>query len=268
MKKTLLLSLATLSLFTLLYSCTKEDLLANISVTDNVKASAYIDMANQLDVKTGIQTDQDYNYISKNAVVSVCPSITVDNTSFPKTITIDYGTGCTTGSFTRKGILTITLSGQIATVGTIMTIVRSNYYINEMKFEGTITYENVTDGDNPKWTRTITNGVFIDADDNRFTNSGSYIVEQTAGNDTPFVLTDNTYNILSGTHTVTNANNKSLVLTVQETLVKAFSCDYISDGKLGLSSTLINGVIDYGDGTCDSSFTYTPTSMSAINLSL
>jgi hypothetical protein len=82
-------------------------------------------------------------------------------------------------------------------------------------------------------------------------------MKQTAGVDTPFLLTDNEYQMTEGKHTVTNEAGETLTLTVNEPLVKKYSCDYISKGKLQIESGLLNGVIDYGNNDCDNNYTYT-----------
>jgi hypothetical protein len=76
--------------------------------------------------------------------------------------------------------------------------------------EGTIVYKNTTTTAIPQWTRTVTDGKFTDSKGDVYTNSGSYTVKQTAGVST-VALTDNTYEMIEGTHTVTKQNGaKSL----------------------------------------------------------
>jgi hypothetical protein len=260
MKKSFfLLAAFTFSGF-LLVSCTKEDALA---ATDNspVVASASIDLVNELDIQTGNQVSYEKLTSKKTgkSLTGTCTIVTMDpqTSTFPKTFYVDFGTGCTTNSITRKGKLKITFSGYITETGSTMTIDRVDYYVNGNKVEGKIVYQNATLSPNvPQWTRTVTGGKFTDTKNEVYQNTGTHTVKQTTGVST-LTLEDNTYEITEGTHTVTKQNGAKITLTVLEPLVKNFSCDYVSKGKLKVESTLLNGTIDYGNGDCDNKGTYT-----------
>ncbi len=177
--------------------------------------------------------------------------------AFAKTFYVDYGTGCTSNNIIRKGKLKITFSNYITETGSTMTIERENYYVNGNKVEGKVEYKNTTTTANiPQWTRKITNGIFTNTEGEVYLNSGSHTVKQTAGVES-LILNDNTYEMTEGTHTVKKQNGGTLTLTVSETLVKKFDCDYISKGKVNVETTLLNGKIDYGNGDCDNKATYT-----------
>jgi hypothetical protein len=239
-------------------SCTKEDVTA-ASDTTPVVASASIDVVNELDIQTGTQVSFEKLTSRKTgkSLTGSCAEITMDpiTTTFPKTFYVNFGDGCTTNSITRKGKLKITFSGLITETGSTMTIERVNYYVNDNKVEGKIVYKNITTT-LPQWTRTITDGKFTDSKGEIYLNSGTHTVKQTAGASTAS-LDDNTYEMTEGTHTVSKENGAKLTLTVSESIVKNHSCDYVSKGKLKVESTLLNGVIDYGNGDCDNKATYT-----------
>lgn len=258
MKKTNLL-LASLFITALSFtSCDKEEILAQVqSDTTAIGASASIEAANALDIQTGIELNSSKNIVTRMAAPApACYTITAVQTTYPKIFTIDYGTGCTINQVTRKGILKVTFTAPILEKDSKMTIERMDYYINGNKVEGTIEYVNkTTDASVPEWTRTVTNGK-VTINGKVFTNSGSYTMKQTAGVST-ISLSDNTYEMTAGSHTITNETGNSLTLTVQETLVKQNDCDYISKGKVKVNGGLLNGVIDYGNGDCDNKFTYT-----------
>jgi len=259
MKNPLLLLTVFIFNCLLLVSCTKED---TLSATDNssVAASASIDAVNELDIQTGTQVSFE-KLTSRNtgrSLANLCATVIMDpvTTTFPKTFYVDFGTGgCVTNGITRKGKLKITFSNYITEIGSTMTVERLDYSVNGHKVEGKITYKNTTITV-PQWTRTVTDGLFTDAKGDVYLNSGSYTVKQTAGVSTP-TLDDNTYEIIEGTHTVTKQNGAKITLIVLEPLVKKFTCDYVSKGKLKVESTLLNGTIDYGNGDFDNKSTYT-----------
>lgn len=176
-------------------SCTKEEVIPK-NDTSTIVAAATIDAANSFDLQTGIQINTKENITRKIiATTTTCATITVDNANnYPKTFTVDYGTGCTINSITRKGKLKITVSAAIYETGSKMTIERMDYSINNLKLEGIITYTNTTtDANVPQWTRTVRDGKLTYTDGKIYLNSGSYTMKQTAGVSTPFLLSDNTY---------------------------------------------------------------------------
>lgn len=244
-----------------LVSCSPEELANKTSVTDNAAASSTIDAANAFDVQTAIQVNTTESAIAKTKTstsLTTCAIIIVDSYNYPKIITVDYGTGCTIGSITRKGKLKISVSEPIYTKGSKMTIERIDYSINGRKLEGTIDYLNTTtDAKVPQWTRTVKNGKLTELNGNVFSNSGTCTTKQTEGVDTPYYLADNVYEMTEGEHIVTNESGNTLTLTVTETLVKKYACDYISQGKLKVVGGILNGVIDYGNNECDNDYTYT-----------
>ena len=190
------------------------------------------------------------------SLTNSCATVTTEQTSaFPKTFYVDFGTGCTTNGIIRKGKLKITFSNYITETNSTMTVERVDYSVNGNKVEGTIVYKNTTITQ-PQWTRTVTSGRFTDTKGDIYLNEGSYTIKQTEGASTP-TLTDNIYQMIEGTHTVTKQNGGKITLTIVEPLVKNYSCDYVSKGKLKVDSTLLNGVIDYGNGSCDNNGTYT-----------
>lgn len=256
---------STLSILTLTFvSCTKQDITTK---TDNspVAASATIDAINELDITTGTQVSFDHS-TSKTTAKSLtgsCAIVTMNpqTTTFPKTFYVDFGTSCSTNSITRTGKLKITFSNTITESGSTMTVERVNYYINGNKVEGTIVYKNTTISPTlPQWTRTVTNGKFTNTKGEVFLNSGTHTVKQTVGV-TTLALDDNIYEITNGTQTVTRENGAKTMLTIIEPLIKNFSCDYVSKGKIKVEDVFIgftvDGTIDYGNGDCDNKGIFT-----------
>jgi hypothetical protein len=256
----ILFSTLTLSLFSFI-SCTKEDTLI---ATDNsqIVASASIDLINELDIKTGTEVSFEDNLTSKKTSTppkNTCSTVTMvsESSSFPKTFEVDFGTGCTVNNIIRKGKLKVTFSNYIDEAGSTMTITRENYYVNGNKVEGKIVYTNTTtNSETPQWTRTVTDGIFTDTEGDVYKNSGTHTIKLTAGVSTS-KLDDNTYEMTDGNHTVSKVNGGKITLTVLETLIKNYNCDYVSKGKLKVESTLMSGIIDYGNGECDKNATYT-----------
>lgn len=265
-----------LALSLLLNSCNRDE---DIAVdTELLSANAQIDFGNELDFTTGVDVANEegsYEDRTSNAFESLsptCATITVDNPTpgvFPKVYTVDFGTGCLHNGILRSGIITVTFSNYFIEYGSTMTITRSNnYYVNNRKLEGTVVYENITTNTSiPKWTRTVTNGKLTTLTGAVYTFNGTRTVQQTEGVGT-FTLGDNTYEVLSGNHTVTKPNGNTLTVTVVQTLIKKYSCNYISQGQLDLQGAFLDGILDYGDNTCDNQATYTHSNGNVYNVSL
>jgi hypothetical protein len=275
MKKSILLLITICATGLTYVSCSSNDETSNQADVSSVGASVAIDATTEMDIKTGliVATKASATAKSTEATPGICATITVAKesaTSYPKVFTVDYGTtGCTDNLLIRKGKLKITLSGPVITTGSKLTIERIDYSINGIKLAGTIEYTNTTTvATVPQWSRKVTAGKFTDLAGRVYLNSGSWTVKQTAGVDTPYVLDDNVYEMTEGNHIITDANGGTLTLTVQKSLIKKYSCEFISKGKLKVQGGLLNGVVDYGNNDCDSKFTYTHESGVTYNLSM
>ncbi|KAF2342816.1 hypothetical protein [Flavobacterium tistrianum] len=276
MKKTAILLTAICATALLYVSCSSDNHEDTVSTSlTSIGASVAVDTSNEMDLNTGLLVSTSTSTTGKTAETApgICATITVTTNGggYPKVFLADFGTaGCTdANNLTRKGKLKVTLSGPITETGSKMTIERIDYSIKGIKLEGTIEYVNTTTVPTvPQWTRKVTNGKLTDLQGSVYTNSGIYTTKQTAGVDTPLVLSDNVYEITEGTHTVTASNGESLTLTVKEPLIKKYSCLFISKGQLKVQGGILNGVIDYGNNDCDALYTYTHENGSSFNLSM
>jgi hypothetical protein len=260
-------------------SCNKDENL-NLNVDKQlITTSSKIDLTNELDFNSGIDALNNYssysnklNTISESNSVLSCATVTVNNPTpgvFPKSFTVDFGTGCNNNGITRSGIITITISNYILNSGSIMTIQRgNNYYVNGEKIEGTIVYENTTVNPNiPQWIRTITNGKITTSSGIVFNHYGTRTIKQIEGANT-LIFTDNIYEITSGNHTIIKEGGFPLNITVVEPLIKKYTCNNISQGKLKLLGSFLDGILDYGNNQCDNLATYTHSNGSAYNITL
>lgn len=275
MKKTAIL-LTTICVAALLFFSCSNDSNEGVASTDlkSIGASIAIDTSNEMDINTGLSVaTSTATAKTTETVVGICATITITTPGggeYPKVFLIDFGAGCKDdNNLTRKGKLEVTLSGPLTTTGSKMTIKRTDYSINNIKLEGTIEYTNTTTvATVPQWTRKVTNGKLTDLQGGVYTNSGTYTTKQTAGVDTPYVLSDNVYEITEGTHIVTGSNGITLTLTVKEPLIKKYSCTFISKGQLKIEGGILNGVVDYGNNDCDALYTYTHENGASFNLSM
>jgi hypothetical protein len=244
-------------------SCSKDDDQNQSSDNEMLRTSSVIEQINENDFQAGTETASDNSSLrtsglASSSTVAPCATVTASSlTTFPRTFTIDFGTGCTHNGLTRSGILTITLSGPLMQAGSEMTITRNNYFINGYHVEGTVVYLNQTTNPSiPQWTRTVTNGVLTTPSGLVYNHSGQRTVRQIEGAGT-LVLGDNVYEVTAGSHTITRPNGTTLTSTVITPLIKQYACLYISQGVLHLEGTVLNGDLDYGNNTCDNQAVFT-----------
>src|SRR5690606_27859518 len=119
--------------------------------------------------------------------VTVTPQAT-----FPKTIVIDFGSGCTSADGVhRKGKINIVLSDSVRKSGTTAVMTFDGYYVHGFKVEGTITWTNTSTPNGVSWTRVIENGKVTTPGGNYYwLHEGTKNVTQTSGANTPFNLLD------------------------------------------------------------------------------
>jgi hypothetical protein len=181
-----------------------------------------------------------------------CATVTVTPaTGFPKTMLIDFGTGCTApNGVTRKGKITVVLSDSVRKTNSTAVMTFQDYFVNGFKKEGTITWTNTSQPGTKSWQRKVENGKITSPAGNYWLHSGIKNVTQTAGVNTPLILLDDVFSI-TGNHTVTNAAGKTRTGTILEALQKKTICENIDKGKLKIEGPSHYAIINFGDGACD-----------------
>jgi hypothetical protein len=180
------------------------------------------------------------------AIVTITPA-----SGFPKTIKIDFGTGCTYRNVTRSGIINVTLTDSVRRSGSIATMTFTNYFVNLYKIEGTYKWTNTSTATTRSWDRLTTGGKITAPGGNYWNHEGSRSVTQTAGVGTAAVL-DDVFSVFPGTHTVTNSSNISRTCTILEALQRKVECSNIDLGKIKVQGPNHYATIDFGYGTpCD-----------------
>ncbi|MDB4655938.1 hypothetical protein OAE48_03725 [Flavobacteriales bacterium] len=206
---------------------------------------------------------------SWNLQGSVCATVTLEpiGTSFPKTLTIDYGTECIgPDGVVRSGKIIAVFDGNFRTEGTSINVSFENFASGQYAVAGKDSiYNNGTDGDgNPIFNEMITEAViswgtqevlwqaelnrtWLEGDTTNFTTA-SDTMGGTFGMDG---LNDDLFSII-GSASGNDSNTHPFSLEITQSLVLPTACEYISDGILTISPTNFNdGTVDYGAGECD-----------------
>jgi hypothetical protein len=207
------------------------------------------------------------NYNSDNGFKSgddelyVCKEITVDHpndtTYFPKVVTIDYGEGFTViingEEYTRKGMIKITVTERWFIEGASRTTTFIDFYMNDVKVEGTRTLTNIgaNDDGNLEFSHELVDGklTFFDSLEYTRTSSGVREWERAA---TP--IDDKWY--ITGSRNGINAEGSAYEHTIIEELVLVRCEEFryqwaIVQGVVEVTRNGKTAIIDYGNGTCD-----------------
>jgi hypothetical protein len=179
---------------------------------------------------------------------------------FPKTITINFGTGCTgRDGRTRRGKIITTYTGRMVAPGSQATTTFDGFYVDSTKVEGTHTVKNNSSNAVRIFTRTIANGKLSKPNGNYIQWNATHTNTQTAGLGTPNFPLDDEFDITGNADGQNKRGVKLLNWTRQITnpLHKKFTCRWFSNGTVNITRNAKAGVLDYGNGTCDNQATMT-----------
>jgi len=259
MRKKINVMIASLAIL-LVISCSKKDSLddpaINLADNDAVTEAVFDDIFNSVD-DAEIRLEDYLKGEGKSAEVETCPSVTFDrppDSNWPKTVTIDYGTGCM-GFYdnTRSGKIIITLTGPRLEEGSVRTVTFNNYYINGIGVEGTkqVTNLGLNDDQKLEFSVTLTGG--------KITLEDGQIIERSlerqrvwrSGKETPNIWDDEFQ--VTGTATGVNRNGTEYTNTIITPVILKRACRFAVSGviKLEIEGLTEPVELDYGDGECD-----------------
>jgi hypothetical protein len=190
-----------------------------------------------------------------------CKVVTVDtpndSTRFPKTITIDYGEGCTVvingEEYTRKGIIEIVITDRWFIEGATRTTTFTDFYINDVKIEGTqtATNEGLNADSNLVFTNILTDGKIIFGNSLEYTRTSESAREWVRAADP---IDDIWY--ITGTRSGVTVDGIEYSHEIVERLMMIRCEEFryrwlIVQGVVEITRDGVTATIDYGDGTCD-----------------
>ncbi len=209
-------------------------------------------------VNDAAQNTGEVNKTSVSGSSGLCwDTITIDrpfpDTTFPKTIIIDFGTignYCTDGR-TRKGKIVAVFTGRYRNAGTVITVTPQNYYVNGHKVEGSKTITNKGNATG--------NFIYTVVVDGKVTTSAGDVIiwkstrtnEWIEGDTTFFNICDDVYSI-TGSANGTNREGRDFTVNITSPLIKQICCKWIKKGTIEIiPEDLATRTVDFGDGACD-----------------
>ena len=251
------LTLLAIGFVILITSCSKSDRDEDIttsSVVDNALfENLWIDAQSQIE-NAAFEEDSLRD--------GDCPEVTIDLTSEPMTVTVDFGEdGCTgDDGRERKGVLLATFTGKYSEEGSVITVTPQDYSVDGYALEGTrtVTNEGENEDGNTWFSVSVSDAKITHPSDNWFTTWES---ERTRtwvkGDDTPMNPWDDEYEI-EGTAHGQNRNGNTYEMEITSPLWVKVGCPWIVKGTLEIQpDNLSLRTIDYGNGTCNGNITVT-----------
>ncbi len=255
---------ATGLVITALVACQKED----TTIEDAVPVIEQETLVEQILVEVDAMADEALSLKlneGKSAVVegdfflSSCSVITIDNTSDPKVITINFGTGCTgkDGKVRSGKIIITSTSFTDATSERVKTF--ENFYVDGRKVEGSVNKTITVDRQDHSRVAEILEDITITFPDEVGTAHRVASLIREYQFNKPGVLRDNIVTSF-GTVNFTRANGFKVTKAISESdpLIFKASCRRIVSGVVTITtSENSTWTIDYGDGECDNLATVT-----------
>lgn len=235
-------------------SCKKEQAAAGIDAQDisNESMSSF--------VEKNLVTDEDaatmrggapglQNNCNWQELLPECAIVSVSGETYPKTITIDYGNGCTQGDITKGGVITIVLTDDMMNAGAVRTVTFQNYQINNTSIEGSRTLTNTGTDElgHPMFHREV--NTTITRNGNTVSRVAIEAVTWLSGYDTE-ECGDNVFSV-TGSGSITRPDGITRTRTIVSPLIIDRICGYITQGVIEIQGPNGNGSIDFGDGSCD-----------------
>jgi hypothetical protein len=259
MKTKIYLMIAALAILSFT-SCSKKDVLdqpgIDLADDDAVSEAVFEDIFSSVDNAELILGDFMKGEAKSSAVSDSCPVVTIDHptdTKWPKTITIDYGAGCT-GFYenTRSGKIIIVVTGPRLTQGSKKTVTFDNYFFNGIKVEGTKVIENIGYNDNQHLVIavTLTGGKLTLPDGKTIERTFERHREWIAGLLTRTIWDDEC--LVTGTTTGISIKGVAYTNTIVTALHWKRVCKFIVSGVVKIEREGLETIeLNYGEGECD-----------------
>lgn len=189
---------------------------------------------------------------------------------FPKTVIIDFGTGCTCGDgHVRRGKIITVYTAPIILPGSKATTTFDGFYTDSIKVEGTHIVQNNSTGGHLVLNIKVENGKLTAPSGNFIMWNKNVTLTQIEGSSTIHNPLDDVFSITgSGNGTVKHGDNTIQWSTeILEPLIRKFICRWTVKGTQRITVNGITGILNYGNGDCDNKATLT-IGTTVINITL
>jgi len=245
-----------------------ENNAANLSDSSTAADNAYYDVLNNAFVgfsdnstvwnantQHSGKTTTNSTGVENTATNLGCAIYTLSDTipgEYPKTLTLDFGTGCTSADgIMRKGKLIYVFSDVLLLPGATASVTFDQYVVNGYGILGTYSITNNSSDQGISISTQVTNGIITYPNQTNYHYSANRSYVMTAGSATPFDITDDVYSV-SGNSSFSASDGSSLVCNITTPLIKPVACHNVTTGVVSfVYDQVVNGTLDFGTGACD-----------------
>ena len=211
-------------------------------------------------------------YASKNselkATLNSCATTTIVIDGTTKTVTVDFGTGCTTpNGNVLSGKIIMNYNKDTSTQSVTINYTLENFYFNDLSVEATNSIVHVRQNDNGHPQSVITFDTKVTWPDGTFiSRKGTRTREWIEGYDT-LDFGDNVF-LVTGNWEDTFKDGSVVTATVTTPLRREMTCRYFVSGVIQFEKNGKTATLDFGDGTCDNTATFTGPDGVAVEITL
>jgi len=180
-----------------------------------------------------------------------CAQIIYSSSEYPKTITVDFGSGCIDSKGrTKKGKIIIYVTGDMKTEGSSKDITFDGFFINNVKIEGTKHAQNI--GLNSSNNMVISISGEINATKNGSTRKRVFKRQREWINGYETCTVEDDEFLISGHGSITTLNGREINHTITEAIhIRPHQCAYPLSGKVDFGTQLRGAILDFGNENCD-----------------
>lgn len=226
------------------------------SATDNAQAeNSFSDVFKQASDGMSQAKETVEGNKSSYASLSGCATLTItpyDLTTFPKTITLDFGPTNVMGNDGnyRRGKIVVVTTGWYRDSATVITVTPEDYYVNDNFVQGQETVTNNGHNAAGNLNYDIEIAGTVTTTDGIISWNSSRNNEWIEGEDTYLNPWDDVY-LVTGSGYGTNVEGEDYTITITSPLRVQVGCRWITQGSMVLVSGTFEISVDYGTGNCD-----------------
>lgn len=247
-----------LALGVMMFSCSKDDDIQtenNTAAKDDVFAEkVYEDVNDIADEAYNMQTGHLKSTEWNRRILSDCATVTLDTTSIPYILTIDFGDTnclCNDGSY-RRGMIIVSFNGRYRHPGTVITHTFQDYYVDDNWIQGTHVLTNMGENEegNLYFTIEVVGVIYLADDGGTISWNSSREREWIQGSDTGTPW-DDIY-LITGIADGVTVTGETWEKEIMTALRAELACRFIVSGTVEIRpENRPVRLLDFGNGECD-----------------
>ncbi|MEP7197117.1 MAG: hypothetical protein ABI851_11415 [Saprospiraceae bacterium] len=235
-----------------LQSCRREDQFENSFTSTSYDLTTQQNLLEANELEINYQIENGFKETSTRSFPT--RSWANPKNTYPNTLTIDYGKSGVTGPYghIRRGVLVVQISAPIYLAGSVRIVNHNNFYIDDVKVEGTVILSNQGKNSNNQnlFYRDVLNRKLIFPSGKSIEWNSNQSILQIEGNETEDFFLDDVWSIVGSSHGINRFGNEFSTQTINP-LIYAVNCLWLVEGVFSITNNGDTYKIDYGNGDCN-----------------